>query len=86
MPRHRHEDADESVLSGCPSIRDAWEVRKWTEKDAYGTSVEGVSIYRHGVLIAEGPLHGSPYRRARRYIPRGLISDALRAKFQRPSK
>jgi len=73
MPRHRLPEI----------IRDAWEAREWTEKDAYGTSIPGVSIYRNGALVAEGPIHGAPYRRTNRYIPRGLVSDSLRERFKK---
>lgn len=65
------------------AIRNAWEVREWSQRDAYGTTTEGVSLYRNGVLIAEGPLDGPPYRRTSRYIPRGLVSDAVRKKFSK---
>ncbi len=66
-------------------IRDNWEVRDWTERDAYGTSKQGVSVYRRGTLIAEGPLDGAPYRRARRSIPKGLIADDIRVKLSKKS-
>jgi len=65
------------------AIRNNWEVRDWTERDAYGTSIQGVSVYRKGELIAEGPIDGKPYRRARRNIPVGLISDDMRSKLGR---
>ena len=68
-------------MSRQPFIDEHWEVREWTEKDAYGTSIPGLSVYRNGMLIAEGPLDKSPYRRSRIYIPKlsGLSEKARQA-------
>ena len=74
--RHRDSDVMRAVL-------EQWEAREWTQKDAYGTSEDGVTILRAGVVVAEGPIKGSPYRRTTRHIPRGLISEALRRKFSK---
>ena len=78
MARTAQRRRESSLSRRQDIINQHWEVRSWAHRDVYGTTTDGVSVYRDGWLIAEGPLKGAPYRRATRTIPKlpGLPEDA----------